>query len=178
MNESMTTDNAHDFAATIKSASKEIRSLLTRVKDLRESVVKTEQRALTGPKLEAAIWKIWGHCRANQNSLDSERHCKVVKEIVDNAVSDATNRAEELAVRLDASEAANKQLKKDLKAAAKANESLMAEITGHKASEAELTATLRRWVASADAGELDGVELQLLAESEAAIEDGGDEILH
>lgn len=84
--------------------------------EVRQSIVRLRERALTGRHLQTAIWKIWGHCRDNQNSLDSERHCKIIEEIVQQAVVSVQKRVENLAVELDAAQAEVRELRKQVKA--------------------------------------------------------------
>ena len=85
------------------------------MKEIRDSIVRMHELALTGRKLQAAIWKIWGHCRHNQNSLDSERHCKMIEEIVQQAVVSVQKRAEDLAAELDEAQAEIRDLRKQVK---------------------------------------------------------------
>jgi predicted nuclease with TOPRIM domain len=85
------------------------------VNEVRQSIVRLGERALTGRTLQTAIWKIWGHCRENQNSLDSERHCKIIEEIVQQAVVSVQKRVEDLAAELDAAQAEVRELRKQVK---------------------------------------------------------------
>jgi len=64
-------------------------------------MIRLQERALTGKHLEMRIWDIWSYVRENQNSLDSERACKIVHEIITAAVSDVQRRLEETAAELD-----------------------------------------------------------------------------
>lgn len=41
--------------------------------------------------LERRIWALWGYVRDNQNSLDSERACKMIREGFNEAVCEVRN---------------------------------------------------------------------------------------
>ena len=84
------------------------------LQQVRESIFRLHQRALTGRSLQMAIWKIWGHCRDNQQSLDSERHCRIVEEIVQQAVASVQSRVEDVTVELDAAQAVIRGLRKEV----------------------------------------------------------------
>jgi hypothetical protein len=81
-----------------------------------EQILRLEQRVLTGNLLEQYIWKIWQHCRTNANSLDSERQCRIVRQIVEGAVLGVQQRCEDLAVQLSQSEQMVKELRGELRA--------------------------------------------------------------
>ncbi len=93
----------------------QIRTLEARLADIGEQVIRLEQRAATGTRLDQAIWTIWQHCRNTKDSLDSERQCKAIRSVVDAAVVEVERRCEDLAVKLAKAEEEIRSLKKQLK---------------------------------------------------------------
>lgn len=92
-----------------------IRTLENRLEAIGEQVIRLEQRAATGTRLDQAIWTIWQHCRNTKDSLDSERQCKAIRSVVDAAVVEVERRCEDLAVKLAKAEEEIRSLKKQLK---------------------------------------------------------------
>jgi len=86
-------------------------NLVEMLAEIRQGIVRLGERAKTNRQLQMAVWKIWGHCRNNQGSLDSEKQCAVIEEVVHGAVSGVQQRAEELAVQLDAAKAELRKLR-------------------------------------------------------------------
>lgn len=39
----------------------------------------------TDSRLERAIWNVWGYCRENKDSLDSDRACKMIRRAFEEA---------------------------------------------------------------------------------------------
>lgn len=70
--------------------------------DIRKELLGLEQQVKTAKQVESATWKIWGFIRENRDSLDSERCCRMIQDLVNVAVSAVNNRAAILAVELDA----------------------------------------------------------------------------
>lgn len=63
-----------------------------------ELLLPLKQRAQTAYEIERAIWRIWGYCRDNSHSLDSERHCNHIKALMEHMVQGVQLRLETLAV--------------------------------------------------------------------------------
>ena len=78
----------------------ESKAITAGLDDIRESLIKTKQRAITNGHLEQRIWEIWSYVRENQNSLDSGTACKLIKKVIDAAVADVQKRVEDLVVEL------------------------------------------------------------------------------
>ncbi len=93
----------------------QIRTLEARLAAIGEQVIRLEQRAATGTRLDQAIWTIWQDVRETKNSLDSERQCKRIKSVVVAAVGEVEQRCEDLAVQLEKANAEITALKKQLK---------------------------------------------------------------
>lgn len=70
---------------------------LAELEQIRESILKTNERAKTVKQLETAIWDIWKHAKLNRDSLISERQIKQITALVHNAVQGVQLRLEELA---------------------------------------------------------------------------------
>jgi len=83
--------------------------------DIRKELLGLEQQAMTPRQVESAVWTLWGFVRDNQNSLDSERCCRMIQEIVNGAVARVTSRAAALAVDLDTKQQELKDDKKEVK---------------------------------------------------------------
>lgn len=83
--------------------------------DIRKELLGLEQQAMTSNQVQPAIWKLWGFVRDNQNSLESERCCRAIQEIVNGAVMDVTGRAVSAAVELDTTQQELKDSKKEVK---------------------------------------------------------------
>jgi len=83
--------------------------------DIRKELIGLEQHFTTHIQVESAIWKLWGFVRDNQNSLDSERCCKMIQEIVNGAVSAVSSRAVALAVELDSAKQELRDSHKEVK---------------------------------------------------------------
>ena len=79
------------------------------------NAAKAEQRSLTDVRLEQQIWEIWGYCRLNKDSLDSGRHCKIIREVVVTAVADVQKRCELLAVELANEKESSSALKQEIR---------------------------------------------------------------
>lgn len=62
---------------------------------LHDAVLRTHERALTGKRLQQHVWKIWGHVRENKNSLESDKACRVVTEIIEGAIAEVQERLEQ-----------------------------------------------------------------------------------
>ena len=78
----------------------EVKTILAGLDEIRESMIRTKQRAITNVHLEVRIWDIWAYVRENQNKLDSDKACKLIKTIIDEAVTDVQKRIEDLSVEL------------------------------------------------------------------------------
>lgn len=83
--------------------------------DIRKELLGLEQRALTAKQVEVAIWKLWGFVRDNQGSLDSERCCKMIQEVINGAVESVTQRTEALAIELDTAQQELRDSKNEVK---------------------------------------------------------------
>jgi chromosome segregation ATPase len=83
--------------------------------DIRKELLGLEQQAMTPRQVESAVWTLWGFVRDNQNSLDSERCCRMIQEIVSGAVASVGSRAAVLAVELDATQQELKDSNKEVK---------------------------------------------------------------
>ena len=61
----------------------------------------TQPNAAERLRIEAikgdAVNRIWRHTRENQNSLDSQKHCRIIREAIDAAVDSSTSIAMALA---------------------------------------------------------------------------------
>jgi len=99
-----------------------IRTLEARLEAIAEQVIRLEQRAATGTRLDQAIWTIWQHCRNTKDSLDSERQCKAIRSVIDSAVVEVEKRCEDLAVKLAKAESQNTEYQKLLKKKSKEKE--------------------------------------------------------
>lgn len=78
----------------------EAKAITNGLDEIRESLIRTKQRAITNGHLEQRIWEIWSYVRENQNSLDSGTACKLIKKVIDEAVADVQKRIEDLTVEL------------------------------------------------------------------------------
>jgi len=105
--------------------------------DIRKELLGLEQQALTAKQVESAIWKLWGFVRDNQNSLDSERCCRMIQDLVNGAVMPVTSRAATLAVELDSTQQELKDSKKEIKRLAKELESCAASSLKPEVAEAQ-----------------------------------------
>jgi sulfur relay (sulfurtransferase) DsrC/TusE family protein len=74
------------------------KAIIADLDDIRESIIRTKQRAVTNIHLEHRIWDIWAYVRENQNSLDSGAACKLIRKIIEEAIVDVQKRVEDLAV--------------------------------------------------------------------------------
>lgn len=83
--------------------------------DFRKELIGLEQQAKTAKQIEGAIWKLWGFVRESRDSLDSERCCRMIQDLVYGAVSAVNNRAAILAVELDAIREELRDSKKEVK---------------------------------------------------------------
>lgn len=79
----------------------EAKAITSCLDEIRESIIRTKQRAATNVHLEHRIWEIWGYVRNNQNQMDSEKACKLIKTIIDEAVADVQKRVEDLSIELE-----------------------------------------------------------------------------
>jgi len=79
--------------------------------------VEQQVQALTGPRLDLAVGRIWGHCRRNAHSLDSERHCRLIRRIVEAAARDSRELLKDALKSLKAVRAENRELKRRLRSA-------------------------------------------------------------
>lgn len=61
---------------------KDKRTVQELLADIRKELLGLEQQAMTAKQIEGAIWKLWGFVRDNQNSLDSERCCRQIQDLV------------------------------------------------------------------------------------------------
>lgn len=69
--------------------------------DIRKDLLALEQRTMNQKQVESAVWTLWGFVRNSKDSLDSERCCRMIQEIVNGAVESVTKRAEVLTAELD-----------------------------------------------------------------------------
>jgi len=83
--------------------------------DIRKELLGIEQCAMTAKQVEVAIWKLWGFVRESRDSLDPERCCRMIQDLVYGAVGAVTSRAAVLAVELDATQQELKDSKKEVK---------------------------------------------------------------
>lgn len=75
--------------------------------DIRDAIVCTRERIKTREHLDQACWRIWGYCNANAGAMDSEGHCRSIRQIIEGAVADIQS-------RLDDEVRAREQLKRRL----------------------------------------------------------------
>jgi sulfur relay (sulfurtransferase) DsrC/TusE family protein len=94
----MTTTKKEELLELHRSDTK---AILSELDDIRESIIRTKQRAITNVHLEHRIWDIWAYVRENQNSLDSGSACKLIRKIVEEAIADVQKRVEDLAAELE-----------------------------------------------------------------------------
>lgn len=76
--------------------------------DLADQLVCCKSRALTREHLDQACWKIWGYCNANVGDMNSEKHCREIREVIERSVA-------EVQLRLDAELQSREQVKRRLK---------------------------------------------------------------
>lgn len=116
------------------------------IADTRRALLALEQRALTTKQVESAVWTLWGFIRDNQNSLDSERCCQQILDLVNGATLAVATRAESLAGKLDATQQelrdSGKEMKRLTKELAKACEALVSlesaiDLAGERIAELE-----------------------------------------
>jgi len=62
-----------------------------------------------------AVWEIWEHCRENRNSLESERHCKIVAGVVNAAVKEIAIRNKELRTEITSLKRLRTSLRKQVR---------------------------------------------------------------
>jgi len=74
------------------------------IAETRKALISLEQRALTARQVESVVWTLWGFVRENQNSLDSERCCRKILDIINGATMAVASRVETLAGELDQSQ--------------------------------------------------------------------------
>lgn len=92
----------------------EAKAILAGLEEVRESIIRTAQRAITGASLEHRIWDIWGYVRDNQNKLDSGEACKRIKRVIEEAVADVQKRVESQSVELAKKEKQIADYKKEI----------------------------------------------------------------
>jgi chromosome segregation ATPase len=97
--------------------------------DLRNQLLGLEQRTMTSKQVESAVWTLWGFVRDNKDSLDSERCCRMIQEIVNGAVESVTKRAEALSVELDKTGQNLRDSRKEVKRLTKELEKSCEEMT-------------------------------------------------
>lgn len=90
--------------------------------DIRKEFLGLEQRAMTAKEVELAVWDIWSFVRENRDSLDSERYCRMIQEVINGAVESTTKRAESLASELDTTQQSLRDSKKEVKRLTKEQE--------------------------------------------------------
>lgn len=64
----------------------DVEDIITALDIAKQRVLDISYRALVAEHLTQKTWDIWAYCRDNQRSLDSGRHCKMIKEMVLGAV--------------------------------------------------------------------------------------------
>jgi hypothetical protein len=69
--------------------------------------------------IERRIWALWGYVRDNQNSLDSERACHMIRAGIDVAVGDTLAQMERLSEKIGHQNLEIERLSGELKAAKK-----------------------------------------------------------
>jgi len=67
------------------------------VRQLREEIARTRERAISDKQLTRRVWEVWGYMREHVHTLDSERVCNAIRALIDDAVADVQLRCEELA---------------------------------------------------------------------------------
>ena len=80
-----------------------------------ELVIRLEQRALTSARLDQAVWKIWGNCRDNRESMDAERQGALIRSVVESAVGDVERRIEQAHIDLARAKQRMKSFRRDAK---------------------------------------------------------------
>lgn len=58
------------------------------------------ENTIGNEKLDQIIWKIWGHCRENRNSLNSDVMCGIIRGVVMEAVAGVEARARRVEAEL------------------------------------------------------------------------------
>lgn len=111
----------------------------TLLADMRKDILGVMQRAMTVKQVESTIWKLWAFVRDNKDSLDSERCCKKIQDLVNGAVEAVTKRAEALAVELDTTQQELRDSHKEVKRLTSELETSLQENVSLKAKISELT---------------------------------------
>lgn len=114
-----TKEKKSELEKTVQEAALEARRTLKELSAVRQAMLKTKQRVLTGKELEVRIWEVWSFVRENKGSLDSEKACKQIREIMEAAVADVASRIEQAYAATTKLQEENSELRKQLKEAKK-----------------------------------------------------------
>ena len=96
------TEALENIENDLRRASGSARKMAKEVDAMRSELFRTRERVITSRQIEQATWGIWAYVRDNTQTLDSERHCNVVRTLVEDAVSVVQGRLEAMTVKLSA----------------------------------------------------------------------------
>jgi len=68
---------------------------LPEIKAVADEIMPLRARAMTSRQIETATWKIWGISRENKNSLNSEKFCNLIRDVLVGSVSDVQKQLED-----------------------------------------------------------------------------------
>lgn len=83
---------AEELSAVIALAEK----LKTSLSECADQALVVHERAQTREMIDQMTWKIWGYCRLNKESLDSSRHCKLIRQAIEEAMGEVQHRNDSL----------------------------------------------------------------------------------
>lgn len=107
---SLNIENVLTLTQNLSHVTATSRRLVDQVQRLEDALLNTKQRGITNKTIEQAIYKIWGYCRMNKDSLCSDTHCIMIREVVEAAVSDVQTRLETCCKKLRDETAKRKKL--------------------------------------------------------------------
>ena len=104
-------DTIKEVAKAIRMAKTALREMTASLHEVQDSIVSLKERAANSNTLDQAIWRIWGYCWAHNGDLDSERHCSMIREMVETAIAEVAAKAESAEARAVAAERKCRELR-------------------------------------------------------------------
>jgi len=67
---------------------------LPEIKAVADEIMPLRARAMTSRQIEQATWKIWGISRENKDSLNSEKFCNLIRDVIVGSITDVQKQLE------------------------------------------------------------------------------------